>query len=353
MTDTSDKISIEEWEALVDSEFTTDAELLTYSRVVSGQYGFNLGLEPDPDRVEVPKEWYTDENAMRMANNRERRKRERKFEKRIKQGDTSPVIVTEMDSWGQFPLLIHDVVDYLNDNGYNCWSMGAAGDTARNMVYGPMTRGGQEYMLGLNDQKSLARAFVFSAAGNDIIGEDPDTGVPTLSGLVKDFNGDVHDVAGHINHGAVASRLAELSTAYQRVIDTIRSDPAFRCLPIIIHGYDIPFPYPWDSKDRRTPVYVLGKGDKWLGSVFKDKKIPNDPLGRAILVELINSLYEMLYDLAGNSRKSHVWVVNCRGALPKVTDWNDEIHGTTAGYAKVTGRFLGILNHAIKHAENV
>jgi len=350
MTDQIVKLKIKEWEELVDSEFTTDAEILSYSRVVAGNYGFNLGLEPDPERVDVPESWYTDENAMRWANNRERRKRKKRFEKRISKGDLSPVIVTEMDSWGQFPIFIDDIVDHLNDDGFNCWSMGAAGDTARNMVYGPITKGGQEYMKGLDSQKSLVRAFVFSAAGNDIIGEDPDTGIPTLSGLVNDFNGDINDVEGHINRDAVADRLGELRMAYERVVSTIRDEIAFAKLPIIIHGYDVPFPYPWNAQDKRSPIYLMGKNDKWLGSVFKRKSIPNDPLGRAILKELIDALYEVLYEIAGTSQDTHVWVVNCRGILPNLKDWNDEIHGTSAGYFKVTNQFRTTLQHAIWNA---
>lgn len=346
-----EKITIEEWEAIVDDDLRTDAEVMSISIIVTGAWGFNLGLEPDPSKVDVPKSWYAQENAMRWANRRERRKRKNRFERRLKEGDTSPVLVTEADSWGQFPLLIHDVVDYLNDNGFNCWSMGAAGDTADNMVYGPVTKGGQEYMLGLERQKSLVRAFVFSAAGNDIIGEDPETGKAELHDLVKDFNGNLDDVTGHIDRDALRNRLGELKEAYSQVIHTIRKDTSFKRLPIIIHGYDVPFPYPWSSHDKRSPIYLMGRNDKWLGSVFSKKGIPNDPLGRAILTELIDELYVMLHELAGNSRDSHVWVVNCRGVLPSLSDWNDEIHGTSPGFAKVAGRFIGVLNHAIKHSE--
>lgn len=345
------KLTIEEWEAIVDDDLRTDAEVMSVSVVSASEWGFNLGLEPDPEMVDIPQKWYTNENAMRWANRRARRTRKRRFERRLAAGDTSPVLVTETDSWGQFPLLIHDVVDYLNDNGFNCWSMGAAGDTAENIVYGPITKGGQEYLLGLEEQKSLARAFVFSAAGNDIIGEDPSTGKAELSGLVNEYNGNSNDVEAHINRPALAARLAELHSAYKRVIDTVRADTSFRKLPVIIHGYDVPYPFPWGANDRRRPMYLMGKHDKWLGSVFAEKGIPNDPLGRAILKELIDALYGMLHELAGNSRNSHVWVVNCRGALPNPTDWNDEIHGTSAGYAGVSERFIGVLNHAIAHAE--
>ena len=54
----------------------------------------------------------------------------------------------------------------------------------------------------------------------------------------------------------------------------------------------------------------------------------------------------MLKELSGQSSKTHVWVVDCRGALPKVSDWIDEIHGTSAGFAKVAKRFKACIKEA-------
>jgi len=63
---------------------------------------------------------------------------------------------------------------------------------------------------------------------------------------------------------------------------------------------------------------------------------------------MIDRLYEMLIDLAGDSADTGIWVVNCRGALPAVTDWADEIHGTSAGFAKVAARFDEVLQKALR-----
>jgi hypothetical protein len=62
---------------------------------------------------------------------------------------------------------------------------------------------------------------------------------------------------------------------------------------------------------------------------------------------MIDRLYDMLDDVAGNSASSGIWVVDCRGTLPNLDDWNDEIHGTTPGFANVGRAFHSVLSKAI------
>jgi hypothetical protein len=148
-----------------------------------------------------------------------------------------------MDSWGQFPVLIKETVNHLNKD-YRAWSVGAAGDTVQDMVQGPVEPRKTEYILALNEKRADVKSFVFSAAGNDMIGEDPNIGKPVLTDLIRDFNGKPLDMQGHINHTLTEDRLDFLRGVYRKVITDIRSDPDFRKLPIFIHGYDYPFPYP-------------------------------------------------------------------------------------------------------------
>ena len=85
--------------------------------------------------------------------------------------------MSEGDSWFQFPFVIKDVIDHLNDD-YLIWSNGAAGDTADNMIFK-----NPEYMTALNEQDDRVTAFLLSAAGNDVIGQD-ENGVPALASLL-------------------------------------------------------------------------------------------------------------------------------------------------------------------------
>jgi len=293
--------------------------------------------------VEMTAEDVQLENAMQMGNGLARYRRQAHFRTRRALGSSLPVLVSECDSWGQFPLLIDEVVDQLYDD-YLIWSVGAAGDTAQNMVFGPQQPGRTEYMIALREQKRSVRGFIFSAAGNDIIGEDPVTNQAVLLSILKSFNGDTSDIEGHINHSLLREKLDFLRLAYSTVIQNIRNEPGFSKLPIFVHGYDYVFPYPWGNNDKRNPSYA--ENNEWLGGPLDTRGIMDPGLRRGVCQYLIDRLYELLQDLSGDPDQTQVWLVDCRGAMPDVSDWNDEIHGTSAGFAKVAARFRDVMGQA-------
>ncbi len=56
----------------------------------------------------------------------------------------------------------------------------------------------------------------------------------------------------------------------------------------------------------------------------------------------------MMAELAGDSEETGVWLVDCRGAMPDLGDWNDEIHGTSDGFAKAAARFRPVIRQAVR-----
>ena len=338
----SDKLSAKEWRELVSDPETTDEEVMEVSLILPGAGAFDFRIVPDPDVVHLQPGDAETESAMTVANDLSRSRRAASFDLRTLLGNKDPVLVSEMDSWGQFPVLIKEIIDHLNKD-YRVWSVGAAGDTAQNMVLGPVEPGKTEYMLALNEKRADVKGFLFSSAGNDIIGEDPNTGKPVLTDLIRNFNGNPTDVKGHINHALLQNRLDFLRGVYRKVITDIRADTDFKKLPIFIHGYDYPFPYPWVN-DHRNPAYAAN--DKWLGKPFKARGIHDKTLRRDIIKFMLDALYDMLGEFSGNSKTTKVWLVDCRGAMPNLTDWNDEIHGTSNGFRKVAKRFKAALKEA-------
>ncbi len=341
------KISFQEWVALASNPDRRD-EFVAHSIVIKGRGGFDFRVVPDPDRVALTTEDRQLENAMAIGNNAERAARRLGFTTDRIFAPNKPVIVSEGDSWFQFPLLIEEVVDHLNPD-FAILSLGAAGDTAENMVHGELADRKAEYMTYLRRQKAQVRAFMFSAAGNDIIGEHPVTKKSALFDIIKDFNGNTADIAGHINEDVLGERLQALRGAYAKVIADVHGEPGLEALPILVHGYDYPFPFPWGVAEHRTPIYA--NNNEWLGEPLDKRNFPHDSeaglaLRRGILINLIDRLYAMLNDVAGDPRQSNVWVVDCRGALPKLTDWNDEIHGTSDGFKKVANLFRATLRTA-------
>jgi endonuclease G len=340
--DAGDKMTAAEWTKLVENPDTTEEEIAEISLILPGEAAFDFRVVPNPAYVDLPEGAPDTENAMAIGNDLARGRRATYFHARTALGNTQPVLVSEMDSWGQFPVLIRETIDHLNKD-YRVWSVGAAGDTAQNMVRGPIRPGGTEYMLALNDRRQDVKGFVFSAAGNDIIGEDPATGQPVLTDLIRPFNGGTSDIAGHINFTLLEDRLDFLRGVYREVISTIRADVDFVDLPIFIHGYDYPFPYPWRN-DPRNPIHAAK--DKWLGRPFSARNIHDPDLRRNILKLFIDRLYAMLSEFSQDPQVSKVWLVDCRGALPNVSDWADEIHGTSAGFRKVAKRFKACIQDA-------
>ena len=165
----SERISMAELQARMTDLSIAESELRQYF-IANPETSkpFSPSIIPDPARVEVAAPTDAMEGAMVMdwANALCRLRRKRKFLHRRKQGDRRLVLVSEGDSWFQFPLFLEDVVDQVLPD-FNVWSVGAAGDTLQNMVLD-----NAEYLQALHKLRSDVRAFLFSGGGNDIVGED-------------------------------------------------------------------------------------------------------------------------------------------------------------------------------------
>ena len=177
------KISSEEFRRLMTDPETPERELRPFLHVeADSSRPFQPVITPDPERVAISETELQYESAMAIGNGICRWRRQQRFLRRLRRGDRAPVLVTEGDSWFQFPFLIDDVIDHL-DQDHLIWSTGAAGDTAQNMVFGR-----PEYLEALDQQAERVSAFLFSAAGNDVLGEGAD-GRPVLEKLVRQAQG--------------------------------------------------------------------------------------------------------------------------------------------------------------------
>jgi hypothetical protein len=329
-------------EMLMDPD-TPDEVIAAFSTFAPDAGGaFNPVLIPNPERVEMTPDQLAAESAMQIGNGMARWRRQAAFERAMNRGDRRPVLVAEGDSWFQFPVFIEETITHLGSD-YLISCLSAAGDTARNMVFGPAGPRRREYMRELNLRADRVRAFLLSAAGNDIIGEDEEAGdgTPVLRKILRNPRNGATDPDAYIDAAELQRRIDFLRKAYRSVAATIRHDPRFGSLPILVHGYDVPFPYPWGPDDRRDPRWAAR--DRWLGSAFAPAGIEGE-IRRKILARLIDRLYGMLGEVAAEF--PHVHVVDCRGVLPRLQDWADEIHATSAGYQLVADRFRRTLRAA-------
>ncbi len=327
------KISVVEFRAMLEDPEVPDERIAAYLKTAKGpKSGLNPVFGPDPELVEPDRF----EDALTIGNWWCRRRRRARFERRVAAGEDLPVILSEGDSWFQFPFIIKDVIDHL-DRDYLVWSCGAAGDTAQNIIFD-----NPEYMAALDEQADRVTAFLLSAAGNDVIGEDA-SGKPVLSGLLHKKGGGRDTAYELVNKAALARVTDKLRDAYLKVIATVRADTRFHALPIILHGYDYALPHPVGPADPRNPYWAAD--DEWLGAPMREKQIHEPALQQAIVEMLIQSLHDMLREVAESD--PHVHLVDLRGTLTKVTDWADEIHGTSDGFAKVAAKFRSVLRRVI------
>jgi N-acetylmuramoyl-L-alanine amidase len=334
------KITHDQYMAMLSDPETPNEMIIAFSTFAPDEGGaFDPVMIPDPRWVEMTQAQLEAESAMRIGNGLARFRRQNAFRRAISAGDRRPVLVAEGDSWFQFPVFIDETVDQLGSN-YLVSCVSAAGDTARNMIFGSYGPRRREYMRELDRNADRVQAFLLSAAGNDIIGEDDEAGdgTPVLRKILTNPGNGSTDAADYIRKDELDTRIDFLHHAYRSVCASVRHDPRFEKLPILLHGYDVPFPHPWTGSDRRNPRWAAK--DRWLGSAFSFAGIEG-PIRREILEMLIGRLYDMLQAVA--QEYPHVHVVDCRGALPDVTDWADEIHATSQGYAKVALRFRDTL----------
>lgn len=340
-----EKISYSDFLERIRDPNISDSDMASYVVVVPGEKGLDFEIRANPELVEMTQTETELESALKIGNGAARLYRYSAFHNSLSNHPDRPVIVSEGDSWFQFPFLIKETIDHLL-NRYSILSLGAAGDTLDNIVHSPQRRKGFEFLTQLLKHKTRVQAFMFSAAGNDVIGNDPNSGEPMVTGLICQFNGNTSDIKGHINRPAVKARLSKLDDGYRKMVDLVHGVPELADLPILIHGYDVPYAFPAHPNDARDPKHA--DKDQWLGRAFSAKGIMDANLRRAILKVLIDDLYAMLERVAKDVGGGNVHVVDCRGSLPNLEDWIDEIHGTSIGFSSVSRRFDKVLQQVLQ-----
>ncbi len=348
------KISLDHYQTLLADPSTDPDVIREYSTLAPGEGAFDMRMIPDPDKVDYAGlDIYANEGLMDLANHWSRNSRQDGFERRLEEGRHLPIIVAEGDSWFQFPILINETVDHLY-NDYLIYSLGAAGDTAQNMIYNDERDEETEYMIALrhlNNRGIKISGFMFSAAGNDIIGQETEPGPDgqtkaVLERLLKEApHGSQPE--DFILEEKFKERLNFLENAYRVVIGRIHAEPGLEALPIFIHGYDYVFPFKHGVQDRRRKQKYQRSVDQWLGRPLNNFNIYDVDMRRNIIKYMLDRLYDMMNELAADPNISHVYVVDNRGAMPYVSDWKDEIHGKNHGFSRVAQRFRTTINSVI------
>jgi hypothetical protein len=290
---------------------------------------------PDPAKVAAPtplEEFHAEAAvATTLMSFWARERRRRRFERDLPHSD-KPLVYAEGDSWLQFPFLIKDVIDHLDDD-HLIYCSSKPGDTLASMVVDASRK---EYVAELSkllvDRRLPIRTFLFSGAGNDVVGRNAN-GEAALAAIVKPYDA-ARSIAWHIETPALASTLAFLELLND--IDEAFPASAFPDLKVVIHGYDHSPVRGVPNGDPRRPAYARD----WTGEPLSRLGFPSNAIASEVVAALIDRTNEMTARVCGaNPRAVHA---DLRGSVP-ADQWADELHPTDEGFAAATRKLRGFL----------
>lgn len=316
-------------------------------------------VEIDTDKVEVfgnaPDFERTDEKAKDFLKSW----RQQRYQKKIEEFGNSIKIVSEGDSWFQFPIFLDDIIDqifepkkpFTGENPYAIYSLGTAADRLDLMVEK------EEFIQPIRNIQPAY--FLISGGGNDLRGKggkgieevifklsDNDKPLKPQRPKSKNRNDDISNgeyyarryidyAKEYIDEKKLAVKLESVMSSYKKLFDKVFGEPAFSEGIILCHGYDYVRPI---------------KGGRALGEKLGEKNITDEEVMGDILANVINRFNEELVKVIDkHDHKDRIVHVDCRGAAGR-NDWHkdvligkiarDDFHPNNAGFEKIAERFI-------------
>ena len=254
------------------------------------------------------------------------------FKMLIKHFPHRPVIVSEGDSWFDYPpknLIIgsnSNIIDYIEKKRkFNFLRMENSGDEAVSMVSG---KKGKKLAKVLKDFP--VDILLFSGGGNDIVGEyDMDLFLrqkePGMSW--KDC----------IHHPRFQRRLSQIENAYRLLIDMRDEYNSNQKCLIITHTYDYPIPSFHGAKFLGGII----KTKSWMKPYMVLKGITKVDDQKKIAKYFLSEFAKRIKQVSKNNPGKLV-VVDTFGTLNE-DEWLNEIHATSKGYEKVADKIYSVM----------
>lgn len=300
-------LTLNEFLAMVDDEQTSEADLAPYVRLDHHSSGaFEPLFRLNTDMV-VDTTGLESDRVLGWANDWARSKRQHQYRSKVNANPAITRIVSEGDSWFQFPFILSDIIDnVMEQNDFAVFCLGAAGDLLRDMV------NTSEYVDAI--VREQPEFFLMSGGGNDLVGGNNLARVlhPFAAGRApEDYPNPTFDAFAQ-----------QIRADYMRLFNSLRD--RFPHLKIVCHGYDYPVP----------------KNDRWLGQPMRQRGIEDLTLQRQILVTVMDRMNQVIAEAA--SHFANVRYLNLRNLL-STEEWFNELHPNNQGFRKVSALFLDAL----------
>ena len=268
-----------------------------------------------------------DEGIIGFLNERARKARERKYHLKTSKDPDILKIVSEGDSWFQFPIYVNDIIDWINkEKSMSVYSLGAGGDWIFNILHQ------REYIKALQKANN-PQFFLISGGGNDLLQD------ARIKELCHPYNAAYELTPEKYIKDSLADLISVFEFLYIHLYcDLERQYPD---LKILCHGYD--YAYPTDSIGFHPVKGLLrwvGGNGQWLKRPFIDHLGIKNPATQhaivKIVIDRINDMHERLSDTFDN-----VYYINLRGLAPNPGDWHDEIHPSSENFKIMADRYIG------------
>ena len=249
-----------------------------------------------------------------------RTRRNLKYRRRLKNW-TGLRIVAEGDSWFQYPLLLKDTIDQLNDLDkfqYAIYGLSEAGDLLANII--------REDEITEAIERENPDIFLISAGGNDMVGDG------RIASLVHPFSAR-RKAENYLNHQFDVF-LTELEQHYRGLFSRLLT--AYPHLKIFCHGYDKAIP----------------QNGKWLGQPLNSHGIKSKVLQRQIIAIMIKRFNQTMRHITADFA-GRVYHVNCQKLIGSKSKWHDELHPKSAGFFRVAERFDLIIQQALNNNDTL
>ena len=226
-------------------------------------------------------------------------------------------LVSEGDSWFQYPLLLRDVIDnVMDEQDFAVLSLGAAADLVEHMA----TR--REYSSALT--KTGAPIMLLSGGGNDLLGEGR---LATILNPYSDGAG-ADDLIDDIALATVSDRILGF---YGQILGDVAQNHSG--VKVIGHGYDTPFPR---------------AGGAHFGQPFEDAGIPLD-VGREVIEKIVSFFRLRLAGL--QTEFDNFRFVDLVGTVGTSSQsWKDELHPQNAGFERATAPLIDAIREEIRNS---
>ncbi len=321
-----DDLSFYELKDELNSLFSFETDGLTISESLKD------GVEILTDQGEILNESKARKGILGIFNRLFLNERNRKYYRLLTLNPNATRIMAEGDSWFCYPNplgKIKDVIAHLQED-YLIYTSALGGDWVANMS------SKKEWNRTLKKMMKLeCKCLLLSAGGNDILGsvkqKNQSQSIPRSMNFIKDYSTGMS--AGDLIQPAFYNAIDVLHSAYEKMMNDIRSLYGSNGIPVLVNTYDYPFPVVNQS---------YKKSGNYLGKVMFERKISDPNIQREIAVIMINTFVGMLEKI--QSKYNFVHVIKSLNLTTHPDNWEDEIHLSTPFMSKVADNFTSKLS---------